>query len=293
MAQLPVTSSISSQGAFITNDVSKIFKGHPLQYSLQSRFRGALLGLVLSPITLGLNSKTPTEVASENKLGLWRLSLELLRHHDAWVTRWQWIVSAVPSCLTKVEALIVGDVLELVLCDSFCRCSGQCSAFGHSDGFSGFTHLENRLLRYDLPIEQQRYYRRVFANISACLSPVALLSVDWSPQRNQDAVIKGVLCGLQHPASYGLSVQMAVQFGEIATLIAGLLAGALCSQSALPVLWQLKHSATADDSLADLAFKYIDVVAIADRLFNQWSGVLPNCPIDDTDSLQINPLTHL
>ena len=270
MSQLSVT---SGRGAIIKDDVDKCYL---LQHSLQSRFRGALLGLVLSAnasdVNNGLNHKTTAKPVLKHKISLWHLSLGLLRHHDDWMRRWQWITSAAQSGLTVVEALIVGDVLEQVLCGLLDHrpTFGCIDALGDrnrlDDRLSGLTHLENRLLRYDLPAEQQRYYRKVFADISA----------DILPHTGQDAMTQGLLCGLQSPGSYGLSVQMAAQFGEVAILVAGLLSGAIGSQSALPVVWQLQYSATAEDSLADLAFQYLEVVAIADRLFNQWSGVLPD-----------------
>jgi len=247
-----------------------------VECALLSRFRGALLGLALSSAPFGFSAqgwerlreeKTREEKRSEEKIiSLWELSLGLLRHHDDWETRWQWLVSvAEPFCLTRVQALIMGDLLERVLCDFSIARSHQPLVLNTTKSeFSGFTYLENRLSRYDLPTEAQRYYQTTFTCVANGLLP----------EQGQDAFSIGVLCGLQPSCSYGVAVQRAAQFGELATIVAGLLSGAMGAEVALPVLWQLSDRATASDRAENLPVNYLEVVAIANRLFNQWAGVL-------------------
>lgn len=241
-----------------------------VECALLSRFRGALLGLALAPVPFGASSQgweRPTEEKrdEENRIGLWELSLGILRHHDHWETRWQWLMSAAePSCLTPVQALIIGDLLERVLCNGLPERPHQRLILNTKSGFSDFTYLENRLSRYDLPTEAQRYYQMAFTCVANALPP----------EQGQDAFISGVLCGLRQLPSYGLAVQMAAQFGGVAVIVAGLLAGARGAEVALPVLWQLSDRATTSDRAENLPVNYLEVVAIADRLFNQWAGVL-------------------
>ena len=246
-----------------------------VECALLSRFRGALLGLALSSVPFNLGAQgweclSEEKRSAEKRISLWELSLGLLRHHDDWETRWQWLVSVTePSCLTRVQALIMGELLERVLCDLSIARPYQPLVLDTKSEFSGFTHsgftyLENRLSRYDLPTEAQRYYQMTFT----CIAD------DLLPRQGQDAFIIGVLCGLQQSSSYGLAVQTAAQFGQLATIVAGLLSGAMGAEVALPVLWQLSDRATTSDRTENLTVNYLEVVAIADCLFNQWAGVL-------------------
>lgn len=237
--------------------------------TLLSRFRGALLGLSLSSVPFGVSfqgRERPSEEkrSEEKRLGLWKLSLGMLRHHDDWETRQQLASVAESLCLTRVQALIMGDLLERVLCGVSIARPHRPLVLDTKSEFSGFTYLENRLSRYDLPTEAQRYYQMTFACIADGLSP----------EQGQDAFTIGVLCGLQQSSSYGLAVQTAAQFGEFATIVAGLLAGAMGAEVALPVLWQLSDRAMGSDRAENLTVNYLEVVAIADRLFNRWAGVL-------------------
>lgn len=246
------------------------------QTFLQSQFRGALLGLALAPKVAGLpNFELPRgEVTTGKKhsISLWRLALGLLRHHDSYERRRQWILSkemlpeatsaAEPLGTTTVQALLLGDVLEAAMSSSL---SAKLCQSPSPHGLS----------KYNLPIEQKRYYQRSWADMSARHSGIVPLPFNQNAAA-LDKVVKSVLCALHYSQSYGLAVKMAAQYGKSALLITGFLAGAMGSQAALPVLWQLKDRATVAHGSAHSAFKYSEVVAIADRLFAQWAGVLVN-----------------
>ena len=219
--------------------------------TLHDRFRGALLGLSLAstapcPGTDGLTQ--PMLKAAVPKL---------LRYHDSWEQRWHWVRSSetfAPAksyahLVTTVQVLILGDFLEMVLCDR--------------PKLSGFTHLAGRSMRYDLPTEQQRYYQETLQET------LAKSAFGSAPDTFAgDAFVGGIASALRHVESYGLSVQMAAKHGGLAPAIAGFLAGARGGVSSLPVLWQMRDGLGREDGV-----KCSEVMAIADGLFNRWSGI--------------------
>ncbi len=283
--------------------------------TLRDRFRGALLGLSLAPTALCVIEKNVVEAVSlkgsekgsgkgsgEVVEGLDRSILgaivpKLLRYHDSWERRRDWIVSgAIPleGCaialsetdqdaeqpaycepIVQVQMLMLGDFLEMAL-------GGFDYPHPHvSDGLSGLAYLENRLSQYDLPTVQQRYYLTALAEIfpgqlsrkDLRRSSVSIFSSGAPSFSAPTAFVGAILCALRYPESYGLAVQAAAAWGELAVAIAGLLAGASGGQSALPVLWQLKHGLMSDGVGAGHDVNGSEVLAIADRLFGQWAGI--------------------
>lgn len=193
----------------------------------------------------------------------------LMRYHDSWERRWQQAISnGRINDVAIVHTLLLGDLLEVVLCGYEC------------DAYS-FACLEDRLTRCDLSIEQRRYYRSSLASISArqlpqvdasagALSPFYLEGVSEGA-----ALIGGAIGALSYPESYRTAVYLSAQYGVIAPVIAGLLSGCAGGYSSLPVLWQLADRLSFDEarSRSDPKFNYSEMMRIADSLFAQWAGV--------------------
>ncbi len=228
--------------------------------SLCNRFRGALLGLSLAPAALpavqcpGIDGLTQPMLRTA--------APKLLRYHDSWERRWDWVRSTeafIPpkssaNSVAAVQVLILGDLLEMLLS---CRYK-----------LSGFTHLAGRSMRYDLPTNQQRYYQETLAKISRGRLP--LFSLSSASAHNTfagGAFVGGIVSALRQLESYGLSVQAAAGYGGIAPAIAGFLAGAAGGLSSLPVLWQIRDGLGRGNDV-----KGSEVIAIADNLFAQWAG---------------------
>lgn len=224
--------------------------------TLRDRFRGALLGLSLAPTVLGADTDGLTQPM------LKVAAPQLLRYHDSWERRWDWVCSSAAFMTTQpfvnplatVQVLILGDLLEVLLCDRA--------------KLSDFTHLAGRSMRYDLPTEQQQYYRN-FAEILRDRLPLLTLSSASMPSTfADDAFVGGLVSALRHLESYALSVQAAAEQGGIAPAIAGFLAGATGGVSSLPVLWQIRDGRGRGNDV-----KCSKVLAIADGLFADWSGI--------------------
>ena len=232
-----------------------------LRYShnetLRDRFRGALLGLSLAPTILG----SSTDALTQPLLKV--AAPQLLRYHDSWERRWAWVCSSeagmTPPRFTNpmatVQILILGDLLEMLLCDR--------------PKLSSFTHLAGRSMRYDLPTEQQRYYRERVTEISRDRSPSLTLPSALAPDAIAGgAFVGGIVSALRHLESYVLSVQSAAEHGGIAPAITGFLAGATGGLSSLPVLWQTRDGQGCEGNV-----KCSKVMAIADSSFARWSGI--------------------
>ena len=224
--------------------------------TLHDRFRGALLGLSLAPAVL---------CAGKDGLTLPMLKVaapKLLRYHDSGERRWGEICSSEAFMTTQgfvnpaatVQALILGDLLEVLLCDR--------------PELSDFTHLAGRSMRYDLPTEQQQYYRNFAEILRDRLSLLTLPSASMPSTFADDAFVGGLVSALRHLESYALSVQTAAEYDGIAPAIAGFLAGATGGVSSLPVLWQIRGGRGRGGEL-----NRSKVMAIADDLFADWSGI--------------------
>ena len=232
------------------------FLRHSHNETLRDRFRGALLGLSLAPTAVCASTHGLTQPMLEVA------APQLLRYHDSWERRWDWVRSSA-ACMTTqpfanplatVQILILGDLLEMLLSDRA--------------QLSGFTHLAGRSMRYDLPTEQQQYYRD-FAEILRDRLPLLALPSALAPDTfTSDAFVGGLVSALMHLESYALSVQTAAEQGGIAPMIAGFLAGATGGVSSLPVLWQIRDGRGHGDGV-----KCSKVLAIADGLFADWSGI--------------------
>lgn len=243
--------------------------------TLRDRFRGALLGLSLAPTNRCIGTDGPAQTM------LKIVAPKLLRYHNCWECRWHWVQSnqawAAANRAATVQALILGDLLDMALCDP----ANFGTSFSSSSQLSGFTHLEDGSMRYDLPTEQQRYYQRTLAEIShgrhlpSSTPSFGMTSTLGINALGDAAFVGGVVSALRHRESYGLAVQTAVEYGGAAPMLAGFLAGATGGLSSLPVLWQLREGSGLGD-LGDLGdgVNGSKIVAQADGLFAQWSGQL-------------------
>jgi len=228
----------------------------------------------------------------------------LLRNHDSWQRRWAWLGSNTTDAIVPI--LVLGDVLEIVLCSHT-----PVGLDGVSlDGLlSEFTRLQSGPTRYDLSSSHQRYYQRTLASISsgilsgglsnanlsdANLSDANLSDANLSDANLSDANLSdanfpqtafegSVVNALRHPESCVLPVRLSAQMfvhnlgsgGPVSALrvapaIAGLVGGAMGSQSSLSVLWQVR---LGQDRANEENVSRSEIMAIADYLYTQWAGI--------------------
>ena len=277
---------------------------------LQRRFRGALLGLMrgleagistnlskcLMTSAYGNLSTIPDMAklcaAVDDSAGYRALSATmlvaavpgLLRNHDSWQRRWAWLGSNTTDAIVPI--LVLGDVLEIVLCSHT-----PVGLDGVSlDGLlSEFTRLQSGPTRYDLSSSHQRYYQRTLASISSGILSGGLSNANLSDANLSDAnfpqtAFEGsVVNALRHPESCVLPVRLSAQMfvhnlgsgGPVSALrvapaIAGLVGGAMGSQSSLSVLWQVR---LGQDRANEENVSRSEIMAIADYLYTQWAGI--------------------
>lgn len=291
------------------------------------QFRGGVLGMGLAPVALAITPQRKTQNAAgligkraraaafaltqmraftsqvtdeghfpyqnfskkDERFTLLAAVPTLMRYYDSWELRSQQVRSkGQMNEVAVAEALLLGDLLEIVLCgcqqDEYGN-ESDANAKVKLDGIrlSGLTYWEDRLTRYDLPTEQQRYYRSGLARIlSRYLPDVDAHAVSDAPSFLEgDSLIGSAVCALHYPESYGLAVRLSAQYGVIAPVIAGLLSGCAGGYSSLPVLWQLADSLSTDEDRSSdedhspdaQDFSCSEMMRVADDLFAQWAGV--------------------
>lgn len=184
----------------------------------------------------------------------------LLRYHDSWERRSQWIRQisahlspaadasnwslADPSPRTQAatiaQILILGDLLELLL-------------GSHSRSpIALLNQLQAHAVPYVLSAPEQHHYEDILAKLLAGVSTGSL--------NEYQGFVGAALIALHHLESYSVSVQMAAGWGGMAPLVTGVLAGAGGGRASLPVLWQISPRCP-------------EIVAIADDLFSRWAGI--------------------
>jgi hypothetical protein len=233
---------------------------------LRDRFRGALLGMSLAPVALGCSPDHSPDALIQ---GLTQARLraavpKLLRYCDSWERRRDWVFSVSAAhdsvdsgeLITWVQVLILGDFLEMVLFDFQ-------SDFNPAEFKAALTGLKRRLTHYHLTTSQHQYYLETLAELGSASAP-----------SNSSAFAGAIVSALYYRESYGFCVQAAAAWGGIAPAIAGLLAGARGSQSCIPVLWLLTDEPLPGGSGDMSDMKRSAIVAMADKLFAQWAGIL-------------------
>ncbi len=311
----------------------------PAQMPLCDRFQGTLLGLwLVSVATVNHSAKdrlTLIEViaasfehitcftASSNSLPqpqssldsplspakqseqapfwapFWLASLpKLLRYHDSRERRWQSFSTAeLQLDFFLGQTLMLGDLLEFAL-------SGYIAS--PADCTDCLVQLQKRSQPDGLRSESWRHYQSILTEILARLPEPTAVGVTQSASDHAD-FINGVLSALTHLESYRLSVQVAARHGGLAPLVAGVLAGAIGGQAALPVIWQMKSvseikqerrtssrlyqgaddksgkqvenqddlDSLIDEKAAKIPQRRSEVISLANQLFEQWAGINP------------------
>ena len=280
--------------------------------SVRDRFRGALIGLSLAPtaVSAQLSADSSVNKLSEcaafsleqtrvflrqphafdlshvqtascsydseligSESVLWASIPVLLRYHDSWQRRLQWVSdgwqrsASAPSswALTGssqpaqadifAQVLVLGELLELLL-------------NGHCLPIAGLSQLQERptaiALSTHLPVIAP-HYRRILAALwtgaSNASPPASLQSLSAASEATaRQGFVDAALIALRYLESYPISVQMAAKQGGTAPLVTALIAGAWGGQASLPALWQTSPYCPK-------------ILAMADDLFTLWAGV--------------------
>ena len=212
--------------------------------------------------------------AYDSESALWASVPALLRYHDSWQRRLQWVgdyrqhrasarsgqsrgsPSQPLQADTIAQVLVLGDLLELLLRGD--RCSP----------IAGPSQLQERATAgrlAALSATEQQHYRlmlaALWAGISNGLPPDSLQSLSKvSKVTAQQEFIGAALVALRYLESYPISVQMAARQGGTAPLVTAVIAGARSGRAAIPALWQILPQCP-------------EILATADDLFALWAGI--------------------
>ena len=202
---------------------------------------------------------------------LWASLPVLLRYHDSWQRRLQWVgdyrqrrasarsgqsldgSSQMLQAETIAQVLVLGDLLELLL-------------RGERSPMAGLSQLQERATAgrlAALSATEQQHYRlmlaALWAGISNGLPPDSLQSLSKiSKVTAPQGFIDAALVALRYLESYPISVQMAV--GGTAPLVTAVIAGARSGRADIPALWQILPQCP-------------EILATADDLFALWAGI--------------------
>ncbi len=306
----------------------------------RDRCQGALLGLWLAPAaarTLSLSQPATADMAAAMALSFaqinrftaspstfytrpwpkvlpyWLFSLPvLLRYHDSWQQRLQWVHRHLSNSLssplsslsgsdslTKAEtkinsiataqALLLGDLLQIALSQGSNASNLGSSTQGQRWQFwqNHFTHLADRAHAYRLIPGQTLSYQNLLTDLNQALTETL---TEASTRTATDQIwVQALAMALAQPQSYRLTTQLAADWGNSA-LVAPLMAGALQGQAALPVLCQLRSAhlpLASHQQILDRA----TLIAAANRLVDQWAGILPVASSNSATDRVRNPHT--
>ncbi len=236
-------------------------------------------------------------------LPYWLFSLPvLLRYHDSWQQRLQWVHRHLSNSLsglsrsdslttaeTKInsiataQTLLLGDLLQIALSPGSSASNLGSTAQGQRWQFwqNHFTHLADRAHAYSLISGQTLFYQRLLTDLDQAFQAfqafnpaLAKTVAEVSPQTAADQVwVQALAIALDQLQSYRLTTPLPATWGYSA-LVAPLMAGALQGQAALPVLCQIcsaQPPLAADQQILNRS----TVMAAANRLVDQWAGILP------------------
>ncbi|PZO45393.1 MAG: hypothetical protein DCF15_21590 [Phormidesmis priestleyi] len=229
-------------------------------------------------------------------LPYWLFSLPvLLRYHDSWQQRLQWVYMHLSSLdsLTKADAkinsiaisqsLLLGDLLQIAL-----RCEGNstdlgCVGQGQRWQFwqNHLSLLAERAQAYNLISGQTLSYQTLLTHLNQAFTNQAFTFAEASPLAAADQIwVQALAAALSQPQSYSLTARQLAYWGDRTALVAPLMSGALQGQAALPVLCQLRSAPLHSEHLEHFEFRHqlpgrATLLAAANRLVDQWAGILP------------------
>lgn len=248
-------------------------------------------------------------------LPCWLVSVPaLLRYHDSWMRRYQWLASQsealrilaecsdVPFQVATAEILLLGDLLEIVMCDRPSSLLDRVDELHERAHRISLSASSRAVLSPDIVPDQGLYYRDMWDDLFyryraryRAFSTLAVGPEEFSPRAFGSTLAGSALTAFSYPESYVMAVQMTIQTmmqlpmqqGETA-LVAGLVAGALQGGASLPAAWQLHllrpkslavigssrvnaSGTEASDMKARLTRS--DIVEIARQLYSQWAGM--------------------
>ena len=257
----PIRSSTSR----LNGGTADIYWGY--EVALRDRFQGALMGLALVPVALQIDAiayrQTPAIKLIET------LAPGLLRHHDHWQRRRQWIENAAPSqtsvsqtsvsqtSIDTAQLLLAGDWLEAIITNK-----------NHLSSFvtESQDRIESDFHRYNFSDEQMQCYQASHQCLHRVLRQNAVVSESYA--LSIQTVAKEI-----HTSKTLTEYESALR----RTAIIGFLVGAAGGLAALPVLWQMDLAQT-NFSQADyqnsVSTSRQAILIAANQLYEQWAGVL-------------------
>ena len=256
---------IRSSTSWLNGGTADIHWGY--EVALRDRFQGALMGLALVPVALQIDAiayrQTPAIKLIET------LAPGLLRHHDHWQRRRQWIENAAPSqtsvsqtsvsqtSIDTAQLLLAGDWLEAIITNK-----------NHLSSFvtESQDRIESDFHRYNFSDEQMQCYQASHQCLHRVLRQNAVVSESYA--LSIQTVAKEI-----HTSKTLTEYESALR----RTAIIGFLVGAAGGLAALPVLWQMDLAQT-NFSQADyqnsVSTSRQAILIAANQLYEQWAGVL-------------------
>ena len=257
----PIRSSTSR----LNGGTADIYWGY--EVALRDRFQGALMGLALVPVALHIDAITYRQTPAIKLIET--LAPGLLRHHDHWQRRRQWIENAAPSqtsvsqtsvsqtSIDTAQLLLAGDWLEAIITNK-----------NHLSSFvtESQDRIESDFHRYNFSDEQMQCYQASHQCLHRVLRQNAVVSESYA--LSIQTVAKEI-----HTSKTLTEYESALR----RTAIIGFLVGAAGGLAALPVLWQMDLAQT-NFSQADyqnsVSTSRQAILIAANQLYEQWAGVL-------------------
>lgn len=226
-------------------------------------------------------------------LPYWLFSLPvLLRHHDSWQQRLQWVhrhlssSNSLTQAAAKInlnataQALLLGDLLQIALSPEGNALDLDSVGQGQRWQFwqNHLSLLAERAQSYHLILGQTLSYQTLLTHLDQALTGAF---AEASPLTATDQIwVQALAAALSQPQSYSLTVRRLDHWSDRTALVAPLMSGALQGQAALPVLCQLRSAPLDLENLENLEFRdqILDratLLAAANRLVDQWAGILP------------------